>query len=307
MAADDNVPQEFRHHARPLLLNGLLAASEAIQRLERPETPSADARSPDLLIQIASAKAAAVSAGDQDEAKLCWQAEAIARAQLSFEDSFELMKNERFYEAWCELEQCEIIVASIKRHYTPSPDDLQRIGYIETMVARWQSIYPYAIFFSPEFLKKRVECSTCGAKVSLRNPCGHEKGEIYDGEQCYHRVVELKLLSISAVENPVQKYSVAFLSSEDGSGHRDHYDYSIVKFAVDRLISPYHGWHKEIQTRTVPIEALAHLLPSATCPCGSGTGFGECCASKQEVITPHLQFVFYVQPPEGLPPEQLNF
>jgi hypothetical protein len=286
--------------------NATITPQEAIRLLRHPERQRSAARDPAFAHKVASSKAASVISGDQETAKLFWHAQGIAQAQLSFEKSFGLMKEYKYYEAWCELERCELTVASLQQHFAVAPEDSHRIGYIQTMVERWQAIYPYKIFFSPEILKKRVECSTCGARVSLRNPCGHEKGEIYDGEECHHRVVECELLSISAVTNPVQKYSVGFLSSEDGSGSRDHYNYAIVKFAIDRLASPYHGWLQEDQARTIPIASVAHLPADSNCPCGSGSVFGGCCATKPEVIVSHCQFVFFVQPPPELPQNQLN-
>jgi hypothetical protein len=216
------------------------------------------------------------------------------------------MKEGDFYKAWCGLEQCEITIASLKRHFSSPPDDPHRLVYIEKMVERWQSLFPYSVFFSPEFVKKCVECSTCGARVSLRNPCGHEKGQIYDGQQCCHRVIEAEMLAIAAVANPVQKYSVPFMSSKDGSGQLDHYDYRLVKFAADRLASPYHGWHDEKQTRTFPISAMAGRLPDTPCPCVSGMEFGKCCSTKPEIVVPHYQFVFHFPPPPGLPMNELN-
>lgn len=286
--------------------NATIRSNEALRRLRNPERGKSAAGNPAFAHGVASSKAAAVLSGDQEAAKLFWQVQAIARVQLSFENSFALMKECKFYEAWCELERCELTVASLKRHFASSPKDSHRVDYIQTMVGRWQALYPYKIFFSPEILKKCIECSICGGKVSLRNPCGHEKGEIYDGEVCHYRVVECEFLGLSAVTNPVQKYSVAFTASEDGSGSRDQYDYAIVKFAIDRLSSPYHAWWQEDQVRTVPISALAHVSTESRCPCGAGNDFGGCCASKPEVIVPHCQFVFSVPPPSDLPMRQLN-
>jgi hypothetical protein len=247
-----------------------LTAQEAIRLLEYPERPDSGIHDPHLDTQVANSKATAVAVGDQEEAKRFWQAQAIASVQRSYLKAFGLLQSYEFHDAWRELERCEIAVVSLKRHFATARRDEHRIDYIETMVTRWQATFPYKVFFSPEILKKRVECSICNAKVSLRNPCGHDKGEIYNGEQCYYRIVECALLSISLVTNPVQKYSVALLTSEDGSAPRDHYDYGNVRFAIDRLASAFHGWHAESETRTFPLSAVSHLPPDSLCPCASG-------------------------------------
>jgi hypothetical protein len=287
-------------------LNTGLSADDALRVLEYPEVRASAGHDPVFFEQVAASKKAAVAAGNQVEAKRFWIVEAVAHSQLIFEQAFALMKEYKFYDAWCKLEQCELTIKSLNRHFSDERRDLCRIGYIETMVERWQALYPYKVFFSPEFLKKRVECGICGAKVSLRNPCGHEKGQIYDGELCSHKITQGEFLSLSFVEKPVQKYSVAFLGSKDGSGSPDHHDYKVVKYAIDRLASPYHGWRTQNETRTIPQSSLSHYLIDAHCPCGSGNEFSACCASKPQVVVPHLQFIFRVSPASELASEHLN-
>ena len=283
-----------------------LTAQEAIRLLEHPEQQNLDINDASFENNIATSKAAAVAMCDQDEAMLFWQAQTIAKVQRGYLNTFGLLKSYKFYQAWCGLERCEIAIASLKRHFVVTSDDAHRIDYIGTMVERWQALFPYNVFLSPEILKKQVECGICNTKVSLRNPCGHEKGQIYAGEECYHRITACEILSLSIVTNPVQRYSVAFLASEDGSGSRDHYDYGNVRFAIDRLASAFHGWQSQNETRTLSISAVSHLPPNGPCPCSSGNTFRECCASKSELKVPHRQFTFDVPPPADLPAYELH-
>jgi hypothetical protein len=174
------------------------------------------------------------------------------------------------------------------------------------MIERWQELFPYRVFFSPEFLKKRVVCSVCRARVTPRSDCGHEKHQLYQGQQCYHIVEEVQLLSISMVENPVQRYSVAFLSGPDGQV--DHYDYGNLKFVVDRVGSAFHEWWLERTTRTILAEAVSHLMVEDPCPCLSGKAFGNCCGGASSITVPHLQVIFSVPPPDkSLPENELLF
>jgi len=287
-------------------LGAKLTADAAILSLEYPERQNSGIHDPHFDEQVAESKVAALAVGNQDEAKRFWQAQTIAYVQRSYLRAFGLLKEYAFYKAWCELERCEIAMAALKNHFASQQGDPHRVDYIGTMIQRWQEQFPYKVFFSPEILKKRVECSICNTKVSLRCPCGHEKGQIYNGEQCHHRIVESEILSISIVTNPVQKYSVAFRASEDGAGSRDQHDYGNVRFVVDRLSSAFHGWHVENETRTFPISVLAHLPPESLCPCTSGKTFRECCSSELEVTIPHRQFTFYVPPPAELPNYELR-
>ncbi len=279
------------HPAANDLLNALCYPEEAISACHNPKFPDV----------IASAKAAAIVRKDESEAFLIWCAQTIDSIQRGFISAFGSLKTGSFYEAWCQFERCEIDILSLSRHYPQTEDDPHRIAYIERMVLRWQAQYPYKVFFSPELLKKRVECSICGARVSPRSNCGHEKSNIYFGEMCYHKVTEVDLLSISIVQDPVQKYSVAFLSTDSDGEPVDHYNYGNLKFLVDRLDSAFHGWESYLTTRTMTASELAHLSPTQPCPCLSGKNFGECCMGKSEMNVPHLQFQLYVHPSKNLP------
>jgi hypothetical protein len=280
-------------------------ASDFLNALRYPESPDWKCHEPKFLTSVAEAKARAVALNDESEAFQIWCAQTIASIQLGFISAFRNLKAGKFYDAWCQLERCEVDILSLNRHYPPTNEDIHRIGYIEKMIGRWQSLYPYKVFFSPELLKKRVECSICSARVTPRSHCGHEKGGIYRGELCHHRVTEVKILGISIVENPVQRYSVAFLSADDSGKPIDHYNYGNVNFVVQRVASPFHGWASHLTTRKIAASDVAHLDGSAPCPCLSGKQFADCCAGKTELTVPHLQIQLYVQPAENLPENEL--
>jgi hypothetical protein len=273
---------------------------EFLSRLKDLETDSLACFSNELYDEINAAIAAAVAEDDQSEATALWICRTIGEIQRKFILAFRLLKGEKFFEAWCTFEQCEIQLKFLRKHHPSDEHDDYLLNYMERMVERWQGMYSYKIFFSPEFLKKKITCSVCGNQVKPRTPCGHIVGDIYNGEMCFHRVDECDILSISAVENPVQKYSVAFLTGEDGN-KVDHYNYSNINFIVARLASPFHEWSKEVTTRVIDRSDVAHLSEAVPCPCLSGRPFGDCCSSQEKITVPHLDVRFAVSPPASLP------
>lgn len=284
-----------------------VGAINIIELLRFPEKHSPFCAHPDFDEIAKKGKKNAVARGDQTEAGLFWQCQTIATIQRDFLSAFSALKESRHYDAWCLFAHCEMALSGLLRHHNPQPDDPHRLHFIQTMVGRWQQLFPYRVFFSPEILKKKVVCSICGGVVAPRSRCPHAKGNVYDGEMCYHKVVEVDLLGISIVENPVQKYSVAFLAAEDGSEKRDHYDYSNVQFVVDRLDSAFHGWEAKKTTRVLSRSDVAHLSGDAPCPCLSGKAFTDCCSSKEKITVPHLQINLYVSPSKPLPENELLF
>jgi hypothetical protein len=259
----------------------------------------------EFLLEVAEAKKIAADEGNDEEAKELWKCQTIAKIQSEFIAAFSLMKNDEFYDAWCALERCEINIKFLSRHYEEVEDDPHWIRFIRIMVERWQSLFPYAVFFSPEFLKKKILCTICDAEVKPRSPCGHVVGNIYGGEFCGRKIVEVELLGIAVVESPVQKYSVAFTSSETGEGWVDHYDYSNVRFLVQRLYSPFHSWDTRVGTRTIKSSEMGSIDISGHCPCRSGDKYGECCHEKPEITVPHRDYLFAVPPPVEMPQFEL--
>lgn len=162
---------------------------------------------------LVSLKVGAVTANDQTAAKEIWCLQEALRAQTLFLTAFDLMKDESFYNAWCALEQAELALSRLEHHHRQDWPTFH-LDFIHGYIPKWQALFPYKLFLSPEYLKHEEKCSICGTVVtSPRIQCGHEVGEIYDGDMCCRLVSDAEVLAVAFVENPVQKYSVPFAGS----------------------------------------------------------------------------------------------
>lgn len=255
----------------------------------------------DKVKEILSAlKGQAVACDDQMRAKEIWCYEQILAIQQSYLSSFDLMKTEQYYAAWCILERTEIQLHHLERHYSYAGYDY-RLWFINKHLRQFQSLYPYAIFMSPAYVKKKVLCSICRKAISIRNPCGHIVGEIYNGEQCGREVVEAELLEISATTEPSQKYSVGFIVDSETGEKTDHYNYSLVKYVISGLRSPFDGWDVTWMNKRHPHVRYVHVNPAEACPCESGNKYSDCCLPTDGVLRPHAQISFWIPPPADLP------
>jgi hypothetical protein len=153
---------------------------------------------------------------------------------------------------------------------------------------------------SPEILELEKICNICEKPISIRNPCGHRVGEIYNGELCIRIVTKVKLLAMAMVDSPIQKYSVPFLSDEKTGKSIDHYNYSLVKFLADRLQSPFHEWDVSWTKVRHPHSKFRSVGQDDPCPCESGKKYKECCLPEEGVLRPHCQFHLSVLPQPGL-------
>ncbi|QLY25704.1 SEC-C metal-binding domain-containing protein [Bdellovibrio sp. KM01] len=271
---------------------------EAVKALLRDVENNWENRNTDNIFELLKvAKQEAVRCGDQEKAKYIWCLEQTTKTQDMFIHAFKENKQGKFYNGWCSLERVEGLAAMLGRHL-PSPlmDDF-KIHFINTHTQRFQSIYPYGIFISPEFVKQKIYCSICDARISPRSHCGHDPGEIYDGEMCGRIIKSAEVAALAMVKNPVQKYSVPFMTNPKTKETEDQYNYGVVKYLVRALASPFHEWDITKETRRHPHSRFKDVGRNGKCPCESGKKYKLCCLPTEGVLRPHIQFHFSVEPP----------
>jgi len=247
-------------------------------------------------------KEQAVQANDQTLAKTIWCFERVTLVNFTFVTAFQKMKEKYFYDAWCALEDVELGLFSLENHYCiyDEKGDPYRLQLIAKLTKQFQDLYPYVWFISPAMLIKQKICSVCQKPISVRNPCGHIVGEIYNGERCVREITEFDMLEVSTVKNPVQKYSVMFLHHETDETI-DNYNYSHVDYVIRGLRQPFDDWDAEWIDIFRPRDPDDNLRRNDLCPCGSGKKYKKCCLKKPGIAAKHLQVTFSIKPPDDLP------
>lgn len=223
--------------------------------------------------ELSVIKKEAVFKSEQLTAKVAWCFEIIGKIQDNYVKSFVSLCNDEFYEGWCSLEKCENLIASLDRHFREKNNEFG-IEHIRIYTKNFQSLFPYEYFTSPGFIS-RHSCSVCNELITPRNYCGHDVGEIYNGEMCCKIVEDIELLELSIVKNPVQKYSVLFPEDHE-------YNYYVVKKLVKKLSSPWDSWSYNISKKIVP--KYKKVKRNELCPCGSGIKYKRCCLNEKQEI-----------------------
>lgn len=247
-------------------------------------------------------KREAVAKGDEVGAKCLWCLEQVEAIQRRYVGAFEELKSEKYYEAWCSLEQVELKLHFLGPHGGDffGDGDQYSLPFIRQHTAQFQSLYPYAVFISPEIIEIEKKCTICGQIIAIRRPCGHRVGEVYKGELCGRIVSKSKFVGTAFVRSPVQKYSVPFLVDPKTRETIDQYDYSLVRYVARRLASPFHGWRYELKKARHPHERFRDVGRNDPCPCESGLKYKKCCLNEAGVLRPHYEFLFDVPPPKEL-------
>ena len=123
------------------------------------------------LLQVAKAGT------DIDVANKAWFLHKLAATRGRYVRCFDQVRQQQFYEAWCDLERVEIALSWLARNDFYDPEQLG-VATLQRQVARWQSLYPYKVFFSPGILHKRKECSMCQVPIDPWTDCGHKVGYV---------------------------------------------------------------------------------------------------------------------------------
>lgn len=250
----------------------------------------------ELYVILSQLKKEALRKNNEEDAKYIWCLETALSIQKNYIQAFIECKKDQYYKGWCDLERAEIQLGFINRHFPFEPDQFH-LKFIYNVLEKIQPLFPYRIFLSPEIIENEKVCSICEEPILPRNPCPHKLGNIYQGEMCGRIVKKPQLVGMSFVRDPVQKYSVPFMS-ENGET-KDHYDYSVIRYLIQRLDSPFHKWNVEMTTAIHPHTRFKHLSVNDKCPCASGIKYKKCCLKKEGVLMPHIQISFEVPPKIG--------
>lgn len=234
-------------------------------------------------------KSESVSKNDQTRAKLIWILETVIEVQQEYLEAFRLLKSHKFYEAWCQLEKCEISSEALFRHYRPLADTYH-VKWIAMTVEQYQQLFPYKYFMSTELIELEKKCNICDKVVNIRSNCGHIVGEIYDGKYCIRIVTKVDLPAISLVETPVNKYAVPFFVDPETNQQKDNYSYVDIRFLIDKLDYPDSKWRFEKTKRVFSHDEYKNYDINNGCPCGSGDKYKNCCLTKPGIDGFHTQF-----------------
>lgn len=232
-----------------------------------------------------------------------WFMSTLANARIFMISSFQSILDGKHNNAWNSLERAETEIQWMENNPFLSLDDYH-VRQMKDMVSRWQSLFPYKIFGSPEFLIKQEICSICDQDTGPWSSCNHEKGKVYMGKLCIRIMKKVEIIGLSMVRDPVQKYSVIIPKTDDGS---DPMNYGMVDWVAERVSGPFSVWDRTDTTKLYPHDAFPNLADDEICPCGSARTYHSCCKTKDGILHPHVLINFRDHPPNHLPKFTLNY
>ncbi len=107
----------------------------------------------DLCDSISSLRSGLPDDVSEDIANKAWFLAHTCQIRTTFIKAFNDMKAASFYSAWCDLERVEIELSDL---FNNPFYDIDEFGasQLRRWVEDWQSLFPYAVFLSPEIIIK---------------------------------------------------------------------------------------------------------------------------------------------------------
>lgn len=210
----------------------------------------------------------AISMQLEGEANYFWCLMQIYRIQKGYISAIELLKNQKYEDAWCSLDQIDIELGYLEANFDIAQnDDKYHMVFIGRMIKEYQKLFPYCHFFSRECVIKAEKCSICGKLISLRNSCGHKVGKLYMGELCLRQVVDMEFKAVAIVTDPFDKYTFVQIPGQE-------YEYGMLEALMVEIDEPYDEFY--IETIKLIKPEYRSAKRNEPCPCGSGKKYKKC-------------------------------
>lgn len=222
-------------------------------------------------------KQKAVSDSNELLANEIWCLQEIYKIQKTYISIYNQLKVGKYFDGWLLLDQIDISFCFLRQNFEYE-NNLFNLQFIERIIKQYEKTFPKYLYISRESLIKSEKCSICGKKISLRGGCNHKPGNLYMGELCLKKVMDLEFLGTAIVSNPFDKYAVIHMEGQE-------YDYSVLKELMKVLASPYIAWYVEEMTKKRP--EFLHIERNDKCPCGSGKKYKICCMGTDNEYMPH--------------------
>jgi hypothetical protein len=250
---------------------------------------------PTLLKKLNELKKIEVEKENQENAKELWCIEQVYKVVENYLKAYEYLKNADYFNSWNSFDRADIELSFLRKHldYKGNKYNLE---FIEKNIFQFMKLFPYKVFLSRESITIKERCSICNLIVSIRKPCGHKIGEIYNGEQCCRVVEEFEILGWAMVTDPFDRYTVLFPKTDVD------YNYYMLEHMMTYLKDPFEKWDLEIEKETDP--RYKKLGRNDRCICDSGEKYKKCCMkddSKKKKIE-HYKILFHEQNPDAIKP-----
>lgn len=183
---------------------------------------------------------------------------------------FDLLIKKEFKQSWDKLQDCLDTIKYIGKF----TDDRLEVDDLYSLLTQYESLYPYKLFCSSEYVVSKSHCSICGKSMQSL-ACPHIRGNIYWGEPAVEVIDEIKTLhAVSIVKHPEDKRCTIW-AADDTRTEEEKFKKLSLFLALQMPLLQQFTLTSKIELRTK--EGLPSAGRNQKCPCGSGKKFKQCC------------------------------
>lgn len=182
---------------------------------------------------------------------------------------YKLLKSREYKSSWDKLQDCIDDAHYIGRFTS----DRLEIPSLLKLFRSYESLYPYKVFASSEYVIHKSHCSLCGKPMQSLQ-CPHIRGNLYWGNPAAEIVDEItEFRAIALVSHPENKRCVIELPDD---GRSEAEKFKKLDLFLDLNVPPLQHFtiDSAIEIRTKPVKQVGRNSP---CSCGSGIKFKKCC------------------------------
>lgn len=221
-----------------------------------------------IMVSLSAIQSTATQDSNEELANKCWVLQTIFQVQKTYVEAFDLLRTQKYEEAWGLYERIEIGLSHLNRHSDYSKNEYGLL-FIALQTAEFQKLFPYKMFMSREMIIGKERCTICGKEItSPRNACEHIVGNLYMGKMCCREVMDIKFVGLALTQTPFDKYTII---KPEGC----EYDYSALEMLLERIQSPYGLW--KLATIKERDKKFDNIGANEKCPCGSNNKYKKCC------------------------------
>jgi len=221
--------------------------------------------------------------------------EQLANAQFLFREYFvlfsclsqyfDLLSKKEFKLSWDKLQDCLDAIKHIRKF----ADDRLEVDDLYGLLSQYESLYPYTLFGSSEYVISKSHCSICGKSMQSLS-CPHIRGNLYWGEPAIEVIDEIATVrAISIVEHPEDKRCILW-AADDTRTEEEKFKKLSLFLEMQMPFLQQFTMTSRIELRKK--EGLPSVGRNQKCPCGSGKKFKQCCGKdvyykhERNIISP---------------------
>lgn len=225
------------------------------------------------------------------------QNEQLANAQLIYKYYFQLfchlsayfslLEEHKYKLSWNVLQDCFDDIKFVGKYL--AINSRKELPDLYELLEGYESLYPYNVFGSSEYIISKSHCSICGK--SMQNlACPHIKGNLYYGDVALEVIDEIQeFQAVCLVSHPEDKRCIIELPDDNRS--------EAEKFEkLDQFLALNLPHLQKFSIKTVmemrERKDIIKVGRNQPCSCGSGIKFKKCCGKnlfyqhERNIITP---------------------